>query len=71
MSNYDAALKAEAKRVVRCWQRYSSEQRADLAAASLKYQSAWGEFYYVHPDVPGKAFPKRGMAAEAALRGDR
>ena len=67
MNNFDIALSAEAKRVIRCWQSYTWEQRASLAAANLKYRSREGEFYYVHPDVPGKAFPKRRMAAEAAL----
>lgn len=67
MSNYAAALKAEAKRVIRCWQRYDHEQRSLLASASLKYRSREGEFYYVHPNVPGKAFSKRKLAAEAAL----
>ena len=67
MSNFDLALKAEAKRVIRCWQRYDHEQRSLLASANLKYRSGEGEFYYVHPDVPGKAFHKRKLAAEAAL----
>lgn len=71
MSNYDTALKAEAKRVVRCWQAYTSEQRSNcMASLSLGYQQrrAFGEYYYVHPDVPGKAFPRRKLAAEAAMR---
>jgi hypothetical protein len=67
MSNYEVALKAEAKRVIRCWQKYDHEQRSLLASANLKYSSPWGEFYYVHPDVPGVAFPTRGRAASAAL----
>ena len=33
-TNFDAALKAEAKKVIRCFNRYSSEQRtaAEIAA---------------------------------------
>lgn len=65
--NYSAALKAEAKRVIRCWQRYDHEQRALMASVNLKYRSPNGEFYYVHPDVPGRAFPKRRHAALAAM----
>lgn len=67
MSNYEIALKTEAKRVIRCWQRYDHEQRALLASANLKYRSRDGEFYYVHPDLPNVAFPRRKLAAEAAL----
>lgn len=67
LSNFEVAVKAEAKKVIRCWQKYTSEQRSDLAAASLKYKAAWGEFYYVHPAVPGKAFPRRKDAARAAV----
>jgi hypothetical protein len=67
VSNYEAALKAEAKLVVRCWQRHTWEQWAVQASASLKYRAPEGCFYYVHPALPNKAFPKRKLAAEAAV----
>jgi len=70
VSNYETALKAEAKRVTRCFQQYSSETRANHAASfRLGYQQRQrdGEFFYVHPAVPNRAFPTRGAAARAAL----
>lgn len=69
-NNYEAALKAESRRVVRNLQRYASEQRADLAASHRlghRQRQAIGEFFYTHPDVPGLAFPTRSAAARAAL----
>jgi hypothetical protein len=69
-SNYEVALKAEMKRVTRCFQSYTSEQRANHADSfklGIRQRHAVGEFYYVHPDVPGKAFPKRKLAATYAL----
>ena len=70
LSNYDAALRAEAKKVVRILCRYSSEQRANHAASfrlGHRQREAIGEYFYTHPDCPGIAFPKRGLAARAAL----
>jgi hypothetical protein len=69
-SNYEAAMKAESKRVTRCFHQYDSETRA-LHAASFRlgYQKrrAVGEFFYIHPDFPTTAFPTRAAAARAAL----
>lgn len=69
--NYEAALKAETKRVVRCFNAYSSETRA-MHAASFRLgpqqRVSLGDFYYVHPDIPNVAFSTRGRAAKAALR---
>lgn len=69
LSNYEVALKDEMKRVVRCFQSYTHEQRSNLDTlhVGIRQRRATGEFYYVHPDVPGKAFPKRGLAAAYAL----
>lgn len=70
LSNYDAALKAEAKKVIRCFHHYSSEQRADHAAShrlGYRQRRAAGEYFYTHPDLPGLAFDKRFDAARAAL----
>jgi hypothetical protein len=71
MSNYEIALKAEMRRVIRCFQGYDHEQRANMSAfltLGYKKRHSVGEFYYVHPDLPGSAFPRRKMAAEAAMR---
>jgi hypothetical protein len=71
MTNLETALKAETKLVVRNFQGYTSNQRADHAASSrLGYQQrkAVGEFFYTHPAVPGVAFATRKQAALAALR---
>lgn len=70
VGNYETALKAEMKKVVRCFHAYSSECRASHAASfRLGYQQRrrTGEFYYVHPDVPGIAFSTRTRAAEHVL----
>lgn len=70
LSNYETALKAEMKRVTRCFQAYTHEQRsnhADSRKLGIRQRHAVGEFYYVHPDVPGIAFPKRKLAASYAL----
>lgn len=70
---YDAtaALKDERKRVVRHCQRYTSEQRANLAAshrAGHRQKQAVGEYFYTHPDVPRVAFDTRQRAALAGFR---
>jgi hypothetical protein len=70
-TNLETALKAEAKKVIRHFQKYSHEQRADLAAnfrAGYQQRRAVGEFFYSHPAVPNRAFPTRGAAARAGLR---
>ncbi len=68
--NYTIALKAEMKRVVRCFHRYSSETRANHAASfrlGHQQRQAVGEFFYTHPDIPNRAFPSRKKAALAAM----
>lgn len=69
-TNYEAALKAEAKCVIRCFQAYDSETRANHAASfrlGRQKRVANGEFFYVHPDFPNTAFPTRAAAARRAL----
>lgn len=69
-SNYEAALAAESKRVIRCFQSYTAEQRADRSASfrlGHKQRRAVGEYYYVHPDCPSRAFSTRKAAALYAL----
>lgn len=63
-------LKREARRVVRVFQRYSPTTRADRAASHRlgpRQRQAVGEFFYTHPDVPGRAFSTRTAAAKAAV----
>lgn len=69
-SNYDQAMKDEAKKVTRCFHLYDSNTRADHAASHrLGYQQRrrTGEYFYVHPNFPNTAFKTRGDAARAAL----
>jgi hypothetical protein len=64
-------LKRERRRVVRHFQRYTDEQRADHAASHRlghRQRRAVGEFFYTHPDVPGRSFETRTRAARAALK---
>ena len=70
LTNYEIALKAEAKRVVRGFQPYASEQRASHAASHRlghRKREAVGEAFYMHPDIPGRAFSTRKAAAEAGV----
>ncbi len=65
-----AALKHEARRVTRVFQRYTAEQRADRASShrlGFRQRHEVGEFYYTHPDMPTRAFSTRRAAARAAL----
>lgn len=67
----DDDMARERRRVVRVFQRYTPEQRADRAASrrlSIRQRQAVGEFYYTHPDVPGVSFASQGAAARMALR---
>lgn len=71
MSDAAATLKAERKRVVRHFQPYTSEQRADHAASHRlghRQRQAMGEYFYTHPDVPGVCFDTRQRAADAGIR---
>lgn len=66
----DTDLATERKRVTRCFQRYTHDQRANHAASHRlghRQRKAVGEYFYVHPDVPGLAFPTRDRAARAGL----
>ncbi len=66
----DEDVTREAKRVTRIFQRYTPEQRANRAAAHTLtpgQQKAVGEYLYTHPDVPGKSFGSRQLAARAAV----
>jgi hypothetical protein len=60
----------EAKRVIRHFQKLTSEQRANRAASHRlgpRQRTAVGEYFYTHPDVPGTSFESRKRAAEAAV----
>lgn len=65
------AVAIERRRVVRHFQRYTSEHRADRAASHRlghRQRQAIGEAFYSHPDLPGVCFPTRIAAARAAVR---
>jgi hypothetical protein len=69
-SNFDVALAAEAKRCVRNFQPYTSEQRANHAASfrlGFRKRQSVGEIFWTHPAVPNIAFPTRKAAAQKAL----
>jgi|TARA_E500000318_G_scaffold110111_1_gene124722 hypothetical protein len=63
-------IRAEAKRVVRNFQPYSSDTRAMHASSTRighrKRQSV-GEYFYTHPEIPNIAFDQKKKAAFAAL----
>lgn len=55
--------------VVRCFQRYTPEQRANLASShrtGYRQRKCAGEYYYTTSFSPGIAFPTQGRAVEAA-----
>ncbi len=59
-----------ARRVVRHFQPFTAEQRANHAAShrlTPGQQRAVGTHFYTHPDVPGRAFDTRRAAARAAV----
>lgn len=69
--NQAIRLATERARVVRHFQPYTAEQRADRAASHRlghRQRAAVGEHYYTHPDVPDVAFRTRTAAARAGLR---
>lgn len=69
-TNYEVALKAEMKKVVRMYQPYTSEQRANHAASHRlghKQRKADGHFFYMHPAIKNRAFDTRTQAAKAGL----
>lgn len=55
---------------VRCFHRYDSETRSNMAASrrlGYRQRQAEGEFYWVHDMVPGVAFGSRKQAVAAVL----
>lgn len=66
-----AALNREYRQVVRRWQRYTSEQRAERASSHRlgppQQRQALGEYFYVHPALPAFAAHTRTQAAQAGL----
>lgn len=63
-------VKQEAREVVRCFQRFAAEQRANQAASHRlghRQREAIGDYFYIHPKVPGRAFTTRRGAACAAV----
>lgn len=69
-SNFDVALKAEMKKVVRHFQHFSTDQISLLYSLSgnpCRKALNRGEFFYSHPAIPNIAFPTRSAAARRAL----
>jgi hypothetical protein len=67
------ATKAELEelKIVRCFQRYSHEQRSNNAASHRQgylQKRRSGEFFYVSELIPGIGFPTQGRAVEAARK---
>lgn len=70
-SNFEVALKAEAKRVVRSFHRYDTDTIARLySRVGNPSQDALdrGVFFYTHQELPGICFRKRFDAAREHLR---
>ena len=63
-------VKAEMKRVVRHWQRFDCDTRANMESSHRlghRQRHQVGSFFYTHPDVGGICFEKRSVAARAAV----
>jgi hypothetical protein len=57
-------------KAVRCWQKFSSETRANLMSShrvGFRQKERFGEFYWTHPLIPNRAYPTRKAAYSAAL----
>lgn len=62
--------KAESKKVTRCFQPYSTDERAAHAASHRlghRQKEARGHHFYVHSDMPNLGFPTRDRAVRAGL----
>lgn len=69
-SNFETALKAEMKKVVRQFQHFTTDQMSLLLSTRNNRTKCAnrGEFFYTHPNVPGICFRSRSHAAEYAMR---
>jgi len=64
------AYRQAMRQTTRHFQHYTSEQRADRASSHRlgpRQRLAVGEYFYTHPDVPGRSFPRRSRAARSAV----
>lgn len=55
---------------IRCFQRYTAEDRASHRASRRlgpRAKERVGEFFYVHPMIPGRAFATAKAATTAAF----
>lgn len=55
----------------RCWQKFDANIRSDRASShrlGRRQREATGEFFYVHPMVPNRAFSTAKSATAAAFR---
>lgn len=56
---------------VRGWQRYTSQDRADLNASfrlGPRQREATGEAFWTHPRMPGVCYPTRAECIRALLQ---
>jgi hypothetical protein len=69
LSNYETALRSEAKRVIRVFRAFTVPERCNLGwgRRGRRERHADGQFFYAHPDVPHVGFHSRSDAARAAL----
>lgn len=70
LSNYEITIKDEMRKVIRCLEKYDHHTCANKLASNRQgyiQRRAMGEFYYVHPAIPDRAFPSRKIAAITAL----
>lgn len=66
-------MRAAERAVIRHFQHYTAEHRADRAASHRlghRQRTAIGEAFYTHPARPNVAFPTRRAAARAALQAE-
>ena len=69
-SETQPTIEEEAAKVRRVWQRYSHEERANVRDSwrlGIRQREALGQYYYVHPALPDRAYRSRKQAALAAL----
>lgn len=73
LSNYEIALRAEMKKVIRIFHRYGKEERIAMAGCATRANgnarrlADGGEYCYIHPEVKFCSFPTRKRAAIAGL----
>lgn len=57
-------------KAVRCWQKYDHNTRANLASShrvGFRQRDSLGEYYYIHPLAPDRAFDSPSAAYSYVL----